>query len=743
MSYHGSRRRIPAVLLLSILALTPGWAGESVPGTTWEDREARFERFITFGEMVKGGVVTPNWMKDGKRFWHPAGEPVATLFLVTDAASGQQTELFPMNRVRPGLARLLQRDEIKAGVALQDLRLEEDESAVTFTLEERRFRFQLESGTLEEPTEPPGEDAPAGTPSPDGRWFVRAGEDGLFIRKAEAQEFTRLSEIGEADLTWSMEEAQWSADGDHFILPLYDARAVHKMPVVTWLPDQEEVEWAPYAHSGGTNYQASLYLVDATSGTVTPLDTGEEPDQTIVLLGWRESGEEALFMRLDGRMKRLDLMAVQRDSGRVRTILTDRQETFIEGLHLYYDAQCFHFPIDQERFLWRSERDGWCHLYLYRYDGTLVRRLTSGSWPVHEVKAVDHEGGWIYFTGQADLSRPWDHHLYRMDFEGKQLKQLTQGAGLHRMSISPAFTGFIDNHSFIDRPPSSELRRMDGTLVRVLDRADISELEALGWKPPEEFTVKGADGKSDVYGVLWKPHDFDPRQIYPVIEVIYAGSQMPAVPRRFVPREFGYYAQLLAQLNFVTVVLDSPGIPGRGKAYQDVVYRAIGRNEIPDHAAALHRLAEDRSWMDMTRVGVHGKSWGGYFALRAMLQAPETYHVGVASAVAADLATTAWSPVVPYMGTPEENPEGYALASCLDMADKLEGKLLISIATADRNTPFSQTMRMVEALIKTGKPVEMMVFPDQHHWLQEASLDYFNHMLKRYFVENLNPAGSR
>lgn len=746
MTNHGPRRWIPAAtVLLLIIGASPGTA--ETPETGWADREARFEKFIHFGDLVKGGVVSPHWMEDGMRFWHAAGEPAGTRFLVTDAISGEQSELIPMDQVRRGLARLLKREEVGADVPLEDLRLEDDEAAVTFSLENRRFRFALESGTLSEVTAlpekaaaPDGEDA--GTPSPDGRWMVRTGEDGLFIRSANAEDFIRISEEGETDLTWSIEEAQWSAEGDRFILPLYDARAVHKMPVVTWLPAQEEVEWTPYAHSGGTYYQSSLYLVNAAEGTVTGIDSGTEPDQTIVPLGWREGGSEALFMRLDGRMRRLDLLAAHQDTGKTRIIITERQETFIEGLHLYYDAQCFHYPVDQERFIWRSERDGWYHFYLYRYDGTLVRRLTTGRWPVHEIKAVDQEGGWIYFTGQGNLARPWDHHLYRTDFEGRKLEQLTRGTGLHQVSISPGLNGFVDNHSHIDRPPSSELRRMDGSLVAVLDSADISELTALGWKPPEEFTVKGADGESDVYGVIYKPHDFDAGNHYPVIEVIYAGSQMPAVPRRFVPREYGYYAQLLAQLNFVTVVIDSPGIPGRGKAYQDAVYRAIGRSEIPDHAAALHRLAADHPWMDLSRVGVHGKSWGGYFALRAMLQAPETYHVGVASAVAADLATTAWSPVVPYMGTPEENPEGYAFASCLGMADKLEGKLLITIATADRNTPFSQTMRMVEALIQAGKPVEMMVFPDQHHWLEGASLDYFNQMLKRYFVEHLKPAGS-
>ena len=251
--------------------------------------------------------------------------------------------------------------------------------------------------------------------------------------------------------------------------------------------------------------------------------------------------------------------------------------------------------------------------------------------------------------------------------------------------------------------------------------------------------VKAVDGETDIHCILYRPPDFDPHRKYPVVEVIYAGPQFAVIPRTFVPSEYGQSAQAIAQLGFVTVIIDARGTPYRGKAFQDVVYRSIGRNEIPDHVAALRQLGERYSYMDLTRVGVHGKSWGGYFVLRAMLQAPETYHVGVASAVVADLTTTAQSPVEPYMSLPEDNPEGYAYANCLNLADRLAGMLLITIGTADVNTPFSETMRMVDALIQAGKPVDLLVFPGQHHWLQGEYLNYFFQAVGRYFVEHLKP----
>jgi len=356
-------------------------------------------------------------------------------------------------------------------------------------------------------------------------------------------------------------------------------------------------------------------------------------------------------------MKQLDLMAADPETAAVRTVVSDRRDTFIEGLRFSMIPDSFYFSLgDGERFVWRSERDGWSHFYLYRFDGSLVRQLTRGEYPVNQVVAHDPDGGWIYFMAQAETDHPYDRHLYRVDLRGERLSRLTEGSGTHSVSISPSFAGFVDNHSAYDRPPRAELRRMDGANPVVLAEADISALREIGWRLPEEFVVKAADGVTDVYGLMYKPHDFDPSRTYPLIEIIYAGSQAAAVPRRFVPGESGHLAQALAQLNFVTVVLDARGTPGRSKSFQDVVYRAIGRNEIPDHVAALRQLGERHAYLDLERVGVHGKSWGGYFALRAMLQAPEFYRVGVASALVADLATTAYSPIVPYMGLPEENP---------------------------------------------------------------------------------------
>ncbi len=203
----------------------------------------------------------------------------------------------------------------------------------------------------------------------------------------------------------------------------------------------------------------------------------------------------------------------------------------------------------------------------------------------------------------------------------------------------------------------------------------------------------------------------------PVIDLIYAGSQTTAVPRTFVPANRGVHAQALAQLG----------------------YRSLGRHEIPDHVAALRELASRRPFMDLGRVGIHGYSWGGYFALRAMLVAPEVYHVGVSSAPILEFASGLPQPVEPYMGLPQNNREGYEYASNLRLAGNLRGKLLLTIGTSDVITPFAHTMKMVEALVRGGKPYDLVVLPEQNHVLTGASLEYWRDAVRRYFVEHLKP----
>jgi dipeptidyl aminopeptidase/acylaminoacyl peptidase len=255
----------------------------------------------------------------------------------------------------------------------------------------------------------------------------------------------------------------------------------------------------------------------------------------------------------------------------------------------------------------------------------------------------------------------------------------------------------------------------------------------LKWEPPEEFVVKAADGTTDLYGVLFKPYDFDPEKKYPVIDQIYGA--LSVVPHGFAG---GRWAREFAQLGFIVFIVDNRGTDGRGRDFfRKTSFVQPGRPEIPDHVTTLQQLAETRPYMDLGRVGLLGWSNGGYMTIRGLLLAPDVYHVGVAGSPLTDLAAH-WA-MESAMGPIEKNKEAYTYASNLPLADQLKGKLLLTHGTSDVNVPFSNTVKMIEALIRARKPYELLVLPGQGHDITVESLDYELEAIRRYFQEHLKP----
>jgi dipeptidyl aminopeptidase/acylaminoacyl peptidase len=283
-----------------------------------------------------------------------------------------------------------------------------------------------------------------------------------------------------------------------------------------------------------------------------------------------------------------------------------------------------------------------------------------------------------------------------------------------------------------------ELRSVDGLLLQTLSTADISDLEALGWKPPEEFVVTAVDGDTEIFGVLYKPTDFDPRKRYPVIQAIYANPFSADAPRHFSSSWVGYeQGRALAQLGFITVRMDWRG-PSSWRGFWERIYGNIGRYEIPDQVAALKQLAAERPYMDLDRVGIFGASYGGYTALRAMLQAPDFYKVGIATSPITDMAKHWGNEIL--LGPIETNREAYEYASNIPLAKNLRGKLLLIHGTCDEAVPVSHTMRIIAEFARTGRAYDLILLPGQGHDLSAGShAEYWLDAIRRYFVEHLKP----
>ncbi len=763
------RSRVILAAMLACLIPVTTFAQESLD----PERDAMYARYMAIPTLIKGGTVCPdpgalggagcavNWMADGQSFWFADGQPDQTVIYRADPATGATEPLFDGDRLREALTPVLGHEPPYRGLPFDTFTFAgeggsagEGEQTVHFDVEGRGFALDIETYTVT--ARPPGEAEAAErarprvvregftsgappvmeVPSPDGRWLLTEKDDDLWLRATFDGRDQPVLEDGEEDYAWSVEGAMWAPDGARVAAMKVDSRRMERVPVVHWLKQTEEVEYAPYAKAGNPLPRQELHIVDIPARRAVRVDTGDE-EQILSPVGWLPDGSEYLFLRMSRTYQTLQLVAADPAIGETRIVLEEVQPTFIKGIGTTPSWRALARPLsDGERFLWISERDGWDHIYLYGIDGQLIRRLTEGQWPVTGIVHVDETAGVVYFNGHREEGRPYDTHLYRVPLDGGEVVRLTEGEGQHSTAISPNGAYLVDTHSSTSRPPRTDFRTTSGEFVSVVTEADVSALDELGWTPPEEFVVKAADGETDLHGLIYKPHDFDPAASYPVIDYIYNGPFISWVPKTFTDGR-GISQAALAQLGFVVFMVDGRGTTERGKAFQDVAYRNFGRNEIPDHRAAMENAAATRPWMDLDRVGIHGGSWGGYMTVRAMLLEPDFYDVGVATNGVYDIHDqNAWA-IEPYMDRPWENPEGYEYGSSLRLAGDLKGKLLLIHGTSDVNATFSATMKLVEALIRAGKPHDLIVVPEQPHWFTGQSAAFTGAASRRYFQEHL------
>jgi dipeptidyl aminopeptidase/acylaminoacyl peptidase len=560
--------------------------------------------------------------------------------------------------------------------------------------------------------------------------------DTLRVLRADGGEAARLVEAPDAG--WQATPQGWHPGGGWFAAIRADARGVHTVPVIDYSQPLERVEPAQYPKSGTPLPVMTVHVVDAASGGTRQAQV-DGRDAYLWVAGWRAEPAEALVMRMTRTGKALELLAVDPRDGRSRLLARDeRPETSVAALDFATGGWASQVTVlpDGSGFLWFSERDGWRHLYRYGWDGAAPRQLTRGAFVVHRVVRVDSATGRIFVIASADAARPYDQHLYVIDRSGGALRRLTEEPGIHDVQLSPSGRTFIDVHSSTDRPYASDLRRADGTRIARLETADTAALAALGHRAPEPFRALAADGRTEIHGVIYTPADFDPARRYPVVDYIYAGPWISAVQKEFAPTvSFQRIAASLARMGVVVVVVDGRGTPGRDKAFQDATYGRIGQMEIADHVAALRAAARTRPWMDLSRAGIAGHSWGGYFALRGMLTAPDFFRAGYAGAPG-DLTELA---VInePHMGMPAENPEGYAAASNVALAGSLAGPLKIMHGTSDTNAPFSTTMRMIGALIAADRRFDLLVVPGGPHNPPDPAGRYYRQDVRRFMATHL------
>jgi len=729
-------------------------------------RLSRFERFMEPGDLAVGGRIVPNWMHDGRSFWYAGGAPQNTLIFRVDGVDGHVAPLFDVAKTRQALATTLARDLPGQGLPFGSV-VELKPGTYRFSFEGSDYVLSMPGHTIE-----PAGTRPAEKPrsflrtkwqmaprpvdevqSADRRWFASVRDGNVMLRAPADNSDVALTTDGTPEFGWDIEAPlfplvgdprgehlalnPWSPQGAWLFAIKFDRRAVPVFPLIHYLKPEPDFALLKVQRAGGAMDIAHPHVIDVLRKEARPLELGSTEDRFFILIGWLPDGSEVLFARYARDFKNVDVLAGNPVDGTVRTVISETATTFVAHQYevIYFNDTHATILPDGSGLIWRSARSGWNHLYLYGIDGQLKRALTKGEFPVIDVVAVDQESGWIYFTAHHDQKRPYDTHLCRVNIAADQIERLTPLDGQNLVSISPSMKTFTVVNSRPDRPFRTDLHASDGTHLAAVQRADVTELEALGYGMPEEFTVLAADGKTELWGVMYKPADFVPGRKYPLIDHIYGGPQLTMATRDF---DLGVTSRkrldrALAQLGYVVISLDARGTPERSKAFQDVVYGNLGRNEIPDHAAAIRQLAERHAFIDPDRIGVWGHSLGGYFCVRAMMQAPDIFRVGVAAAPATDTRSSFFGE--PYLGLPGRAGAAYDYADLYPYVRAITGKLLIAIGTSD---PFLNAMKLVHSLIEAGVEHEFVVLPGAEHTFRDRNDEYFVHKLVAHFERHLH-----
>lgn len=585
--------------------------------------------------------------------------------------------------------------------------------------------------------------------SPDGKWLAVVTNENVYIRSETDGKEIQLSWDGATNNAYRLLE--WSPDSRSLVAWRVEPGDIAMVYLVESSPPgggRAVLHERHYAQAGDKFPEYELNIFDlAHRGQIKPAVDRFEHEYEVPQLHWMRDGRHFAWTQEDRGHQRLRVVEADCDNGTVRNLVDERTQTFIWTAHTEnLNLQLVNWLTNTDEMIYVSERDGWRHLYLVdEQQGKIVRQITKGEWVVRGIDRIDEAARQIWFRagGMNPGEDPYFVHYYRVNFDGTGLVSLTDGKGDHTVQYSPDWKYLIDTCSTVDTPPVHVLRRTsDGKLVCRLEKADISELKATGWQPPEVFVAKGRDGKTDIWGIIVRPKNLNPAKKYPVLESIYNGPQGAYVPKSFLAGVGAVrrYAAFTDQ-GFVVVQSDAMGTAFRSKAFQDVCWHNLKDAGFPDRIRWIKAAAAKYPYLDPARVGIFGTSAGGQNAAAAVLWHSDFYKCAVANSGCHDnrLDKASWNEQ--WMGylPPDKiwqpGPDNwYSQNSNIDNAARLGGKLFLIVGEMDDNVPPESTLRFVDALIKARKDFDLLVVPGANHGAASPvtlrrTVDFFVHNL--------------
>jgi dipeptidyl-peptidase-4 len=749
---------------------------------------ARAERFLAsnYAKYVDNAEIKHHWLDGQDRFWYVRSDgPQAHQFVVVDAATGARSPAFDHQIIADGLS-ALRKTPIKAtALPIYSFRYAKDGKAIEIFGGPVIVTCQLAVADCKTSPAPKyGE-----VLSPDGRYAAFLRDSNLWVRSTGDGQETALTTDGVQYHGYGTLQGValnhvrfrrmglpdapvvlWSPDSKRLLSYRLDERDLKLSYLVQSVPEDGSVRprlWSfPFAMPDDkARARMEPIIFDIAGRSQTKLQTEpwfatHGPAFQRGEAWWTADGKSLYFLQNDQYWKQQTLNQADPATGRVRQILKETSQTFVQ-MTTDLLAPPIVRTLSNGDVVWYSERTGWGQLYLVDgKTGAIRNRITNGDWTVRHIARIDEAAKRLYFL--ASGREPGDlyhRYLYVVNFDGSNLHRLTPEAGDHvlphedtsvlipplpltteasRDRFSPSGRYFVDEYSTPTTPPVFLLRRTSGALVKSLEKADISRLVAGGYVPIEPFEVTAADGKTRLFGNLYRPSNFDPAKTYPVIESIYPGPQLARVGHGFGTALWGTFdsfeAQSLAELGFIVVTIDGRGTPGRSKTFQDYGYgRPDKSSDLDDHIAGLRQLAARYPQLDLTRVGMDGLSGGGYATAHALLAYPDFYKVGVSAAGNQDQRGYAAPFQDVYIG-PADSP-GYTSGSNLPLAKNLKGKLMLITGEMDDNVSPTLTLKLVDALIKANKNFDLLVVPNADHGA--VLTPYAIRRKWDYFVRNL------
>ena len=755
--------------------------------------------------MLFSTSVDPHWFQKGNNFWYEYKTSNGKAWYVVDPVAKTKRSLFDLDDIAAQITEIVKDPFTAQQLPIQKLEAGEDGRTFTFQITSSQdakkdstdkdkgpkkeiFFFSYDYPTRKltwlqdkkKETEYPD----WASFSPDGKTVVYAKDLNLYRMSREDYEKLKkddkdstvtdiqLTTFGVKDFGFGQPYSLlntdtlcngkrkavwgivWSPDSRYFAVTATDERAVKDLWVINSMASpRPTLETYKYQMPGEKEAPVEhLFLFDMNDNSHKEIRTSAFKDQTLRLARkpWRQKDRDRkevasvwlgdnnrFFVTRSSRdLHRIDICSYTIGQDSIRPIIEERMNTYQEVRPLATIG-------DGKELIQWSERDGWAHLYLYDGEGNLKNRITRGPWHVDQIVKVDEAKRVVYFlaNGKEKDENPYYEHLYRVGLDGSGLQQVTPGDYFHTVSMDDNAAFVVNNYSRVNTSPRTDLMDSNGRKLMTLEESDFSGLLAAGYQFPEPFKVKAADGVTDLYGVMYKPFNFDSTALYPIIDYVYPGPQVEATVYPF--SRMSVRTDRLAQAGFIVITVGNRGgHPSRSKWYHNFGYGNLRDYGLADQKAAIEQLANRYSFIDINRVGIHGHSGGGFMSTAAILQYPDFFKAAVSCAGNHDnrIYNRWWSET--HHGVKEVVSEKgdttfvYNIKTNEEIAGRLKGHLMLVHGDIDNNVHPGNTLRVADALIRAGKRFDMLLLPQQRHGFGDMD-EYFYWRMVDYFSRNL------